>query len=158
MAVIDPAAPFGVAWISMSLYREATGPDPLVEELSDLGDVTDLLDELGGTPVEVDGWDEALERAWEEIVGSSPAVRPWVSEYVAARGDQSLTVTFADTTRIVGRRGYGGFSVSYPADLLLGDADGKVAAMRTAVLAVLDRHVDRQSLDVPLLSEVYAGA
>jgi hypothetical protein len=158
MTLPDPAVPFGVAWISMSLYREVAGPDPLVEDRTALGDVTTLLDELGGTRVEVDGWDEALDRAWAEIVGSSPAVRPWVSDYVAARGDQDLTVSFADTTRVLGRRGYGGFAVSCPADLLLDAVDDKVAAMHTAVLVVLDRHVDRQSLDVPLLSDVHAGA
>lgn len=161
MTASDPATPFSVAWVSMSLYRDATGPDPLVAglgDLGDLGDVTALLDELGGTRVEVDGWDEALDLAWQEIVASSPAVRPWVSDYVAARGDEGLTVTFRDTARVVGRRGYGDFGVSYPADLLLAGADDKVAAMRTAVLTVLDRHVDRRSLGVPLLSEVYAGA
>lgn len=156
MTLLDPALPFGVAWVSTSLYRESA-LDPLLEVLSDLGDVTDLLDELGGTPVEVDGWDEALDRAWEGIVDSSPAVRPWVSDYLAARDDEDLTVAFGDTARVVGRAGRGYFGVSYPAGLLLA-SDDKVAAMRTAVLAVLDRHVDRRSLDVPLLSEVCARA
>jgi hypothetical protein len=64
-------------------------------------------------------------------------------------------VTFGDTSRIVGRRGYGNFNVSYPTDLLLAGGD-QVSAMGAAILVVLDRHVDRRNLDVPLLSSVGA--
>ena len=158
MTLPAPSVPFGVIWTSLSLYREATGPDPLLEDQADHADLSDPLGESAGTRVEVDGWDEALDRAWTQIVGSSPAVRPWVADYVAARGDQDLTINFNDSTRVSGRAGSGYFGVTYPASLLLADVDDKVAAMRTAVLVVLDRHVDRQSLDVPLLSDVYAGA
>ncbi|TGN63673.1 hypothetical protein EXE59_06700 [Nocardioides eburneiflavus] len=148
--------PFSVAWTSDSLYREASGPDPF---LGPEGDLTPVVDEMSGTRVEVDGWDDALDAAWQDIVRSDEAaVREWERSYVAARGAQDLAVDFNDGTRVSGRAGAGYYGVSYPAGLLLADAGGKVAAMRTAVLVVLDRHVDRQSLDVPLLSDVYAGA
>ena len=144
--------PFSVAWVSMRLYRTATGPDPV------LGDVEEqLAAELGvdriGTRVELDGWDAALDTAWEGLVDATPALVDWTLAYREARGDRSLVVTFSDTTRVVGRRSRDCFSVTYPAELLL-ERDDQVAAMRSAVVMVLDRHVRGAELDVPPVSEV----
>lgn len=142
--------PFSCAWISESLYRKVTGPDPF------LGDLAELADVLGGTRVEVDGWDEALSQAWAEVVGSGPAVVEWVSAYRNARGSTDLVVSFTDATRVVGRTASVNFGVTYPAHLLLEHED-RVAGMRQAIVTVLDRHVRGAELDVPPLSEVYAA-
>jgi hypothetical protein len=147
--------PFSCAWISDSLYRKAVGSDPLLGD-----DAAELADLLGGTRVEVDGWDDALSDAWSEVVGSDPAVVEWVSAYRDARGSSDLVVSFTDATRVVGRKASGHFGVTYPAHLLLehgAQQEEKVAAMRAAVVTILDRHVRGAGLDVPLLSEVYAG-
>lgn len=109
-----------------------------------------------GQDVEIDGWDEALATAWRELVNRPEAER-WLDAYLASCGNEGLTVTFGDTTRIVGRHGYGNFNVSYPASLLLTTED-KARAVRTAILVVLDRHVHRSNLDVPLLSSVVTEA
>ena len=135
MPPVIPGRPFSVTWLSDRLYRVT----------ADHGSA--------GKAVEVDGWDAALEAAWGQLAGAAPEVLQWVADYGDARGDEGLTVTFGDTSRVVGRRGNGHFNVSYPADLLLA-GDDQVSAMRTAVLVVLDRHVDRRMLDVPLLSTV----
>lgn len=127
-----PRRPFGVAWLSDRLYRVTADFGP------------------AGKAVEVDGWEHALDDAWRQLLAHSDAPE-WVASYVNCRGDEGLTVVFGDTTRVIGRRGYGNFNVSYPVDLLLG-GDDHVSAMRTAILAVLDRHVDKRNLDVPLLS------
>ena len=74
-----------------------------------------------------------------------------------SRGDEALTVTFGDTSRVVGRRGYGAFNVRYPTDLLLADED-QVSAMRAVILVVLDRHVDKRHLGVPLLSSLVGAS
>lgn len=129
---VDPARPFSVAWLSDRLYRVT----------ADFGSA--------GKSVEVDGWGDALNNAWRQLV-TQPEALQWVADYLDCRGDEGLTLTFGDTTRVVGRRGHGAFNVSYPTDLLLSGED-KVSAMRTAILVVLDRHVDRRKLDVPLLS------
>lgn len=146
--------PFSCAWISDSLYRKVAGPDPF------LGDLAEVAEALGGTRVEVDGWDDALSEAWAEVVDSDPAVAAWVGTYRDARGSSDLVVSFTDATRVVGRRASGYFGVTYPAHLLLEhgtEQEDKVAAMRAAVVTILDRHVRGAGLDVPLLSEVYAG-
>jgi hypothetical protein len=151
MVFPDPARPFSVAWVSQSLYRD---DDSRIDEL--LGDWADLGREIGGTAVRVDGWDDALDKAWEQLVTTSPGAAAWVSDYCAARdsaGHSGLTVVFKDVTRVTGRRGYGAYGVSYPAGLLVSN-DDKVAAMHTAVAAVLDRHVSGGNLDVPLFSAV----
>jgi hypothetical protein len=142
--------PFSCAWISGSLYRRATAPDPL------LGDFAELTEVLGGTRVEVDGWDDALSDAWSEVVGSDPAVVEWVSAYRDARGSSDLVVSFTDATRVVGRKASGHFSVTYPAHLLLEHED-RMVAMRRAIVTILDRHVRGAELDVAPLSEVYAA-
>jgi hypothetical protein len=129
-----PSPPFSVVWLSDRLYRVTADFGP------------------SGKAVEVDGWDDALGNAWRGLL-VHPEAPGWVADYVSRRGDEGLTVTFGDTTRVVGRGGYGNFNVSYPADLLLG-GDDKVSATRTAILAVLDRHVDKHNLDVPLLSKL----
>jgi hypothetical protein len=59
-----------------------------------------------------------------------------------------------DGSRIIGRAARDWFGVSYPADLLLAEED-RVAAMRWALVAVLDRHVRTAGLDVQLFSEVH---
>ncbi|CUR57752.1 hypothetical protein NOCA1130200 [metagenome] len=143
--------PFGCAWVSDSLYRQVSEPDPF------LGDLAELADVLGGTRVEVDGWDEALASAWAKVVGSDPAVVEWASAYRDARGSSDLVVSFSDATRVVGRKARDYFSVTYPAHLLLGQED-RVAAMRRAIVTILDRHVRGAELGVPPLSEVYAAA
>ena len=134
MPPVDPPLPFGVAWLSERLYRVT----------ADFG--------AAGKAVEVDGWDDALDDAWRSLV-AQPEVLLWVADYRDSRGDEGLGVTFGDTSRIVGRRGYGDFNVSCPADFLLAHED-QVSAMRAAILVVLDRHVDKRQLDVPLLSSL----
>jgi hypothetical protein len=134
---VIPALPFSVAWLSDRLYRVTADFGP------------------AGKAVEVDGWGDALDTAWRQLVGTRPEALRWVADYLEARGDEGLTVTFGDTSRIVGRRGYGNFNVSYPTDLLLAGED-QVSAMRAAILVVLDRHVDRRNVGVPLLSSVGA--
>ncbi|MBS2940329.1 hypothetical protein KDN32_21545 [Nocardioides sp. J2M5] len=139
MSPEDRFVPFGTAWISDLLYRV----------VADHGD--------RGKLVEVDGWQEAMDEAWRGIVDDLPEYSTWVKDYRAASADCSLGVTITDVTRVSGRRGYGGFGVSYPADLLL-EGDDKVASMRTLILTAIDRHVDRCELGVPLLSEAVSGA
>ncbi|MBC2933681.1 hypothetical protein [Nocardioides sp. zg-1228] len=129
-----PTRPFSVAWLSDRLYRVTADHGP------------------AGKAVEIDGWSDAAESAWLQLVAQPEVVR-WVADYLDCRGDESLTVTFGNTSRVVGRRGYGDFIVSYPTDLLMAGED-KVSAMRSAILVVLDRHVDRRKLDVPLLSAI----
>lgn len=141
----DPHLPFGVAWLSLRLHREV-GPAP--------EDHLSIADELSGTRIEVDGWDDALEGAWRQLV-AEPAIDDWLEAYLAERGEEGLEVTFSDTPRVVARHAFGRWSVHYPADLLLGSAD-PVGAMRAAIVTVLDRHVERQALDVPLLGELLA--
>lgn len=132
MPTLDPPAPFNVSWLSDRLYRVT----------ADFGSA--------GKAVEVDGWDDALDDAWRQLV-AEPEALLWVTDYLDCRGDEGLTVTFGDTSRVVGRRGYGNFNVSYPTELLLA-SEAKVSAMRTAICVVLDRHVSKRKLDVPLLS------
>ncbi len=130
----DYFVPFSSSCVSDRLYRV----------VSDFGSA--------GRAVKIDGWYEAESAAWRQLVDELPDGSSWVDDYRAAALECRLTVTFNDVTRVGGRRGYGGFSVSYPAELLLAE-DDKVAAMRTAILAAIDRHVDRCELDVPLLSD-----
>lgn len=122
-----------MAWLSERLYRVTAdfGPD--------------------GQEVVVDGWDDALDIAWRQLVDTQSEVLKWVDDYWVACGDEGLCVTFGDTSRVVGRRGYGDFNVSYPTDLPLA-GDDQVSAMGAAILVVLDRHVDRRNLGLPLLS------
>ncbi|CAM3755209.1 hypothetical protein [Nocardioides zeicaulis] len=143
--VSDPQLPFGVAWLSLRLHREV-GPGP--------EDHLTIADELSGTRIEVDGWDEALGEAWRRLA-SEPAIDDWLEAYLRERGEEGLEVTFSDTPRVVARHAFGRWNVHYPADLLLGSVDA-VAAMRAALVTVLDRHVERQALDVPLLGELLA--
>ncbi|MCF6376202.1 hypothetical protein L2K70_01145 [Nocardioides KLBMP 9356] len=152
---VDPPRPFGVVWLSDRLYREDDSED---DEL--LGEWADVARELGGSAVRVDGWDEAVDTAWEQLVTSSPSVGRWVDDYCAARaaaGHSGLTVVFKDVTRVLGRAGYGAFAVSYPTELLLAVGD-PVAAMRAATVTALDRHVERAGLGVPLLSSLVSGS
>lgn len=139
MSPEDWFVPFSTGWISMRLYRV----------VADHGD--------RGRIVEVDGWRDIEADAWRGIVDDLPEDSTWVADYRAAAADCKLVVSFKDVARVAGRRGYGGFSVSYPADLLL-EGDDKVAAMRTAILTAMDRHVARCELGVPLLSEAVSGA
>lgn len=139
MSPEDYFAPISTAWISDRLYR-------VVADHGDRGKI-----------VEVDGWHEAKRDAWRGIVDDLPEGSTWVKDYRAASADCSLGVTINDVTRVSGRRGYGGFNVSYPADLLLEGSD-KVASMRMMILTAIDRHVDRCELGVPLLSEAVRGA
>ena len=145
--------PFSVGWQSERLYRTASGPDPFLGEAEE-----QLAAQLGkeriGTRVELDGWDEALDAAWQGLVDGDTAVVEWVLAYRDARGDRSLIVTFADSARVVGRGAREYFGVTYPADRLLAHGDGQVAAMRSAIITVLDRHVRGAGLDVPPVSEV----
>lgn len=135
----DYFVPFSSAWISDRLYRVT----------ADFGSM--------GRAVKVDGWHEAMDEAWHQLVDQLPDGSSWVDDYRAAALECRLTVTFNDVTRVVGRRGYGGFGVSYPAELLLA-GDHKVVAMRTAILTAIDRHVDRCELGVPLLSDAVGSA
>lgn len=135
----DYFVPFSSSWISDRLYRV----------VSDFGSA--------GRTVKVDGWYEAEDTAWRQLADELPDGSSWVEDYRAAALECRLSVTFNDVIRVTGRRGYGGFSVSYPADLLLAE-DDKVVAMRTAILTAIDRHVDRCELGVPLLSEAVRGA
>lgn len=135
----DYFVPFSSAWISDRLYRVT----------ADFGSM--------GQAVKVDGWYEAESTAWRQLVDELPDGSSWVEDYRAAALNCRLSVTFNDVARVTGRRGYGGFSVSYPTDLLLAE-DDKVAAMRTAILTAIDRHVDRCELGVPLLSEAVRSA
>ena len=131
----SPAVPFGVAWLSDDLYRVTAGSGRAWEK------------------VEVDGWDDALDIAWRQLVGARPGIPTWVDDYLRDESNDGLNVTFGDTSRVVGRRGYGCFNVSYPAALLHAHED-RVSAMRAAILVVLDRHVDRCDLHVPPLSSL----
>lgn len=135
----DYFVPFSSAWISDRLYRV----------VADFGSM--------GRAVKVDGWHEAENTAWRQLVDELPDGSSWVDDYRAAALECRLTVTLNDVTRVVGRRGYGGFSVSYPVDLLLAQ-DDKVVAMRSAILTAIDRHVDRCELGVPLLTEAVRSA
>ena len=128
---VTPPRPFSVAWAKQ----------PVVPVTADFGPT--------GKAVEIDGWSDAANNAWRQLLAQPETIR-WVADYLDCRGDEGLTVTFGDTSRVVGRRGYGNFNVSYPTDLLMTGED-KVSAMRVAILVVLDRHVDRRKLDVPLL-------
>ena len=135
---VAPTVPFSVAWLSRRLYRVTADHGP------------------AGKSVEVDGWTDALDDAWRQLI-APPDIRLWVADYLDCRGAESLIVTFGDTSRVVARGGDGYFGVSYPTDHLLAGAD-RVSAMRTAILVVLDRHVDRRKLDVPLLSGLVGAA
>jgi hypothetical protein len=135
----DYFVPFNSAWISDRLYRG----------VADFG--------TAGRAVEIDGWHGAMDAAWHQLVDALPDGSSWVEDYRAAALDCHLSVVFKDVTRVTGRRGYGGFGVSYPTELLLAEGD-KVVAMRTAILAAIDRHVERCQLDVPLLSEAVRNA
>ncbi|MDN4175748.1 hypothetical protein QWY28_22495 [Nocardioides sp. SOB77] len=136
MSAHPPRLPIGgVAWISLRLYRVASD------------------DGRSGRAVEVDGWDAALETAWQQLVEAQPGVSGWVSDYLDRCGDERVVLSFGDTTRIVGRRGHGSFTVSYPAELLLATGD-RVSAMREAILVALDRHVGKRSPGLPLLSSL----
>jgi hypothetical protein len=131
------AVPISVAWVSERLYREKPSDFPF------------------GRAVEVDGWDEALDAAWADLV-ERPGVEEWARDYVALTGTTEMAiVSFRDVTRVAGRHGRGYFGVSYPADLLLA-AENRPVAMQTAILDVLDRHVTRSNLDLPLLSSLVA--
>lgn len=134
MPLVDPARPFSVAWLRDRLYGVTADFGP------------------AGKAVELDGWVDALDTAWQ-LIGTHADLRRWTAGYIVSRGDAGLTVTFGDTSRVVGRRGYGYFNVSYPTALLLAGED-QVSAMRAAILVVLDRHVDRRNLGVPLLSSL----
>lgn len=131
---MTPTRPFGVGWLSDRLYRVDADHGPAGEDVS------------------VDGWQAALDTAWLQLL-DVPGVRPWVEAYLDAREDDSLVVTFGDTSRVFGRGGRGYFGVSYPVDLLLAGED-QVSAMRAAIVVVLDRHVDRRGVDVPPLSSI----
>ena len=135
----DYFVPFSSAWVSDRLYRV----------VADFGSA--------GRAVKVDGWHEAMDEAWRQLVDELPDGSSWVDDYRAAALECRLGVSFKDVARVAGRRGYGGFGVSYPADLLLAE-DDKVAAMRAAILTALDRHVDRCELGVPLLSDAVRSA
>lgn len=126
--------PISVAWISERLYREKPSDFPF------------------GRAVEVDGWDEALDAAWADLF-RRPGVAEWVNDYLERRGAEGAVLSFRDTARVVGRYGYGNFNVTYPADLLL-SGDDREAAMRTAILLVLDRHVAKSDLGLPPLTSV----
>jgi len=131
------ALPVSVAWVSERLYREKPSELPF------------------GRAVEVDGWDEALDAAWTDLF-RRPGVAQWAHDYLALTGTtEQAILSFRDVTRIVGRHGRGYYGVSYPADLLLA-AKSRSAAMQTAILEVLDRHVTRSHLDLPLLSSLVA--
>jgi hypothetical protein len=131
------ALPVSVAWVSERLYREKPSDFPF------------------GRAVEVDGWDEALDAAWADLF-ERPGVAEWTNEYLERTGTTEVAIlSFRDVTRVVGRHGRGYYGVSYPADLLL-TAENRSAAMRTAILEVLDRHVSRSKLDLPLLSSLVA--
>lgn len=146
-----PAPPFSCAWTSDALYREATGRDPLLGP-----ELTDLTDDLSGTRVEVDGWDEALRTAWAQVMESAPSVAEWVRAYRQACGGRGLIVSFSDSSRVVGRGARDYFGVTYPAHLLVEHED-RVAAMRAAIVTVPDRHVRGAGLDVPQFSEASAA-
>lgn len=151
MAFVDPPRPFGVAWVSELLYRKDSSA---FDEF--LGEWAEVAAELGGTAVMIDGWDDALDTAWEELVVSSPDVAAWVDAYSRARdaaGHSGLTVVFNDVTRVTGRAGHGAFAVSYPTSLLISAVD-QVDAMRTAIVTVLDRHVAGGKLDVASFSTI----
>lgn len=135
----DYFVPFSSSCLSDRLYRV----------VSDFGSA--------GRAVKVDGWYEEMDEAWRQLVDELPDGSSWVDDYRAAALQCRLTVTCNDVSRVVGRRGYGGFSVSYPAELLLAE-DDKVVAMRTAIVTAIDRHVDRCELGVPLLSDALRGA
>lgn len=135
---VDTSPPFSVAWTSDRLYRATADHGPY------------------GREVELDGWSTSLDAAWRQLVDEVPEVVAWVTAYLDSRDDQHLTITFGDTRRVVGRRGHGGFGVSYPSDLLL-SGDDQVSAMRAAILVALDRHVDACDLQVPLLSSIVSG-
>lgn len=83
-----PFLPFSTAWVSERLYRVT----------ADLGS--------WGRAVEVDGWDDALDTAWQQLGDACPELAQWVDDYHDACGEQGLSVTFRDVSRIVGRRGY----------------------------------------------------
>lgn len=89
------------AWTSDRLYRV----------VSDEGE--------SGQVVEVDGWDDVLEAAWQQLIASTPEVSQWFDDDRERCGDESLIVSFGDSTRVIGRRADGYFGVSYPADRLL---------------------------------------
>ena len=137
MATHFVALPVSVAWVSERLYREKPSEFPF------------------GRAVEVDGWDEALDEAWADLF-ERPGVAEWSNDYLAQTGTtESAILSFRDVTRIVGRHGRGYYGVSYPADLLLA-SENRPEAMRSAILEVLDRHVTRSDLDLPLLSSLLA--
>lgn len=152
-----PASPFSCAWTSTSLYRAATGPDPLLGP-----ELTEMTDDLGGTRIEVDGWEEALRTAWAQVVGSEPSGRvgPRLPRGVrrprAHRGLQRRLTRRRPSRARLRRAARDYFGVTYPAHLLHEHED-QVAAMRAAIVTVLDRHVRGAELDVPPFSEVYAA-
>ena len=55
-----------------------------------------------GLPDEDAAEDDLLDTAWLQLL-DVPGVRPWVEAYLDAREDDSLVVTFGDTSRVVGR-------------------------------------------------------
>ena len=64
-------------WLSDRLYRVDADHGP------------------AGKDVSVDGWQEALDTAWLQLL-DVPGVRPWVEAYLDAREDDSLVVTFGE--------------------------------------------------------------
>ena len=130
----DP--PFqGLGWISDRLYR-VVGAIP-----------------GGGEWVDVDGWDEVLDAAWRGLLHDHPALDEWLDALHEGRGDVGLIVEFTDTRRLAARRRWGDVFVFCPAGPLV-EAVDRDAAMRAAIVDVIDRFIEKGRLDVPSLRSV----
>lgn len=144
-APLREGPPFSVAWTSERLYRRADS-DPLADLLPE--------GEGWGTALEFSHpWPALLADGWQSIVASDPeAAQQWLAAYREA-WHPTLVVSFADVRHLRLSPGRDHIGASYPADVIV-DADDPADAFVTAILAILDRHVMRSSLPVPLLSEI----
>lgn len=144
-------APFSVVWFSERLYRPAT-EDPLADLVVDLD--PDGATEVAGWGVALElsqPWEDLLTEAWQRVVARDPeAVHEWRDRYLATR-HHVLVVSFTDVRWPRFSRSSEHEGMSYPADAIV-DAEDPVDAFVTAIVTVLDRHVDRAGLPVPPLS------
>lgn len=114
------SAPFSVVWVADCLFRPAS-EDPLAdlgEVLGLDGDTSELLSQLGGTPVEfLRPWGDHLEAAWAGIVVDDPGLAASLEQARRRRGTLVLSLSDVQHARFTRTAEYD--SLSYPARLLL---------------------------------------
>lgn len=144
-----------VAWFSLSLYRslesdemqewlQAQGIPGLPEIV--LGDSTALE--------EIHPWSDLEFEVWRRMEASDPlGFAEWCSAYWSATPhSHCLVVTVGDASRVQGRVGRHGVSVSYPASRLV-TAEDPLDAVTEMILTVVDKDISKRGLGLPSLRE-----